>query len=82
MTKKEIATTILSKINLKYAKDWYLSPEQVLEFDYGFNADHLGLSMSEDEDLFDYALKVFETRCQIFIETSMREEVEKLMAKA
>lgn len=63
MTRAAIAKIIKDKTDINYARGWRDDSEQLLNFDHGFNSDHLGLIMSDDEDKFDFALNLFETRC-------------------
>ncbi len=67
MNQKQVKKIINEKIDMKYATEWANSSEQLLEFDYGFNSDHLGIQMSENEDLFDWALNLFERKCEALI---------------
>ena len=82
MTKNDVKEIIKNKINLKYASRWYSSSEKLLEFDHGFNTDHLGIVMSDNEDLFEFAFNIFELRCEILFVKLMEEEVKKLSVNA
>lgn len=67
MNRNQIAEIIKTKTDINYARNWRDDSEQLLNFDYGFNSDHLGLTLSDDEDKFDYALNLFERRCEYLL---------------
>lgn len=73
LTKTQIKGIIHSNLTLGVAKEWQESSEKLLEFDYGFNTQHLGLSCTDDADLFDYALNIFEACCEQMLKLTRSE---------
>lgn len=73
LTKTQIKGIIHSNLTMGVAKEWQESSEKLLEFDYGFNAQHLGLSCTDDADLFDYALNIFESCCERMLKLTRSE---------
>lgn len=63
MNKSKIKEIITTKTDIEYALSWHHDQEKILNFEWGFNSNHLGLSMSEDQDLWEYALNLFERTC-------------------
>lgn len=64
MTRKEIKEIIKAEVTIEHALSWYESVEKLLNFDYGFNDEHLGLYCTDDAEKFDYALDLFEEECE------------------
>ena len=81
LTKAQIKKIIHTNLTLGAAKKWQASSEKLLEFDYGFNSSHLGLSASNDDGRFDYALNIFESCCEQMLKLT-RSEVLSRVAKA